>query len=140
MEMYNKIINYFKENEEIFNQCIEKLDDCNGCLDDQRYYDMELFDDFFDYDAKPLEIVERVYFGYDEIYSAPDDHGLPFCPNHTYFKLNGYGNFISADHKNYYPYLDNYLINSMLENRQYIDEIDYNADLSKLFDELENER
>ena len=35
------IIQYFKENEDVFNDCMEELDSYNGYLSDDRYYDME---------------------------------------------------------------------------------------------------
>ena len=40
-----KILEYFKNNEEIFNNCIEELDSYNGYLNDDRYYEMEMLND-----------------------------------------------------------------------------------------------
>ena len=36
-----KIVEYFKENESVFNDCIEELDSYNGYLGDDRYYSMD---------------------------------------------------------------------------------------------------
>ena len=36
-ETTEKIIEYFKENEDVFNDCIEELDSYNGYLGDDRY-------------------------------------------------------------------------------------------------------
>ena len=47
------------------------------------------------------------------------------------------GNLVSADYKDYAGQLDKYAVESMSENRDYIDTIDYNEDLKALFDELE---
>ncbi len=46
MNATEKIIAYFEENEDIFNSCIEELDSFNGYLKDNRYYEMELLDEF----------------------------------------------------------------------------------------------
>ena len=37
-----KIIEYFNDNPDQFNACIEELDSYNGYLNDSRYYEMEL--------------------------------------------------------------------------------------------------
>ena len=41
VEITKEIIEYFKNNEEIFNECIEELDNYNGYLGDNRYYFMD---------------------------------------------------------------------------------------------------
>ena len=41
MKTTEKIIIYFKEHEELFNDCIEELDSYNGYLGDNRYYCMD---------------------------------------------------------------------------------------------------
>ena len=60
-----------------------------------------------------------------------------FNPNRDYFRYNGYGNLVSADYKDYTGMLDKYAVESMSENRSYVDSIDDNEELSALFDELE---
>ena len=141
-EIINAIIAYFKENEEIFNACIEELDNYNGYLNDERYYYMEDLNDFY-HDTEPLELLNRVFYGYDEdnyitnLYGGKE-HG-EFNPNREYFKYNGYGNLVSSDYKDYSAHLDNYFIESLSENRQYLDIIEENEELTALFDELEQD-
>ena len=60
-----------------------------------------------------------------------------FNPNRDYFRYNGYGNLVSADYKDYSGQLDRYAVESMSENRDYIDSIDQSDELAALFDELE---
>lgn len=135
-----KIIDFFKENEELFNQCIEELDNYNGYLGDDRYYSMYELDEFYT-DTKPSEILDRAFFGYDEETYTTDSSGNreygQFNPNREFFRYNGYGNLVSADYKDYSHLLDNYAIEAMRENRSYIDAIDNDEELTALFDELE---
>lgn len=137
-----KIIAYFEENEEIFNQCIEELDSYNGYLGDDRYYYMDDLDEFYT-GTNPLEILRRAYYGRDDDTWHTDASGNKiygeFNPNREYFYYNGYGNLVSSDYKDYSDKLDNYVIESMSENRCYIDTIDSDDELSELFDELEQD-
>lgn len=135
-----KIIEYFNDNEEIFNACIEELDAYNGYLNDNRYYEMEMLNEFY-HGTDPIELLQRAYFGRDDDTWTTDASGNKtygeFNPNRDYFYYNGYGNLVSSDYKDYSAHLDEYAINAMSENRQYIDTIDDNDELSALFDELE---
>ena len=135
-----KIIDYFKENEDTFNSCIEELDSYNGYLCDDRYYSMDDLDEFYS-GTEATEIVRRAFYGHDAETWNTDAHGNKeygaFNPNREYFTYNGYGNLVSADYKDYSGYLDEYAITAMLENRQYIDSIKYDDELSALFDALE---
>lgn len=142
MTATEKIIQYFKDNEEIFNSCMEELDAYNGYLGEDRYYCMEELNDLYNGDD-PLEILQRAYFGRDDDTYTTDSRGDrtygEFNPNREYFYFNGYGNLVSSDYKDYSAHLDNYAIESMSENRSYIDSIDKEPELATLFDELEQE-
>ena len=137
-----KIIAYFEENKDIFNDCIIQLDDYSGYLNDDRYNDMELLNEIYS-GAEPLEILRRAFFGRDEDNWHTDSHGnkeyAEFNPNRDYFKYNGYGNLISTDYPDYSEFIDKYVIEEMSDNRRWIDEIDGNEELSELFDELERD-
>ena len=137
-----KIIDFFNENEDIFNSCIEELDSYNGFLNDDRYYSMDELDEFYS-GTEPLELLRRAYYGRDDDTYTTDSNGNKtygeFNPNRDYFYYNGYGNLVSSDYKNYSAHLDEYAIEAMSENRQYIDSIDGDDDLAALFDELEQE-
>ena len=139
-EKINAIIEYFKNNEEIFNVCIEELDSYNGYLGDDRYYFMEELDEFY-CDTKPTEILYRAFYGYDEDYYTTDSDGNKhyeeFNPNKEFFRYNGYGNLVSTNYKDYSAHLEPFAIEVMKDNRDYIDSIDADAELSALFDELE---
>lgn len=137
-----KIIEYFENNEDIFNNCIEELDCYNGYLGDDRYYEMEYLNEFYN-STEPLELLQRAYFGRDDDTWTTDSSGNKtygeFNPNREYFYYNGYGNLVSSDYKDYSYKLDHYVIESMSENRAYIDSIENDEELSALFDELEME-
>lgn len=137
-----KIIDFFKENEELFNSCIEELDGYNGFLGDNRYYPMEELNELYR-DTKPLEMLYRVFYGRDDDTWTTDAHGEKsygeFNPNRDYFYYNGYGNLVSSDYKDYSAYLDHYAIEDMSNNRRWIDSIEDDEELSSLFDELEED-
>lgn len=137
-----KIIAYFEENDDTFNACIEELDSYNGYLGDDRYYPMEELDDFYN-GTKATDILYRAFYGYDADTWTTDSSGNKtygaFNPNRDYFYYNGYGNLVSSDYKDYSDKLDTYVIESMLENRYYIDSIDNDDTLTALFDKLEED-
>lgn len=131
-EKINAIIEYFENNEETFNDCIEELDSYNGYLGDDRYYYMEELDELYS-GVSATEILQRAFFGGDE------DGGTEFNPNSDYFRYNGYGNLVSSNYKDYSAHLDHYAIEEMKENRNQIDSIEADDELSKLFDALEKD-
>lgn len=141
-ETIEKIIEYFNNNEEVFNAAVEELDGYNGYLNDNRYYGMEYLAEFYS-GADPIELLNRAYFGRDDDTWTTDNSGNrrygSFNPNRDYFYYNGYGNLVSSDYKDYTGYMDVYAVEAMSENRQYIYTIEENADLCALFDELESE-
>lgn len=141
-ETIKKIIAYFEENEITYNCAVEELDSYNGYLGDDRYYNMEDLNEFYT-DVEPLELLRRVFYGYDEDTTHDDENGrtnyTEFNPNREFFRYNGYGNLMSADYKDYSAHLDNYLVEELSENRQYIDTIESDEELTALFDELEQD-
>ena len=143
MKTTEKIIIYFKEHEKLFNDCIEELDSYNGYLGDDRYYYMDELDELYN-STEPSEILRRAYYGRDDDTYMTDASGNrtygEFNPNREYFYFNGYGNLVSSDYKDYSDKLDEWAIEAMSENRYYIDSIDSDAELSELFDQLENEQ
>lgn len=138
-EIINEIINYFKENESIFNDCIEELDCWNGFLGDSRCYDMEELDTIF-CDEKPINILYRAFYGHDDTYSL-DERGEKiyneFNPNRNFFYFNGYGNLVSCDYIDYSDYIDDYAVEEMSKHRNEICTIEENEELNELFNELE---
>ena len=134
------IIQYFKENEDVFNDCMEELDVYNGYLGDDRYYDMEELNEIYS-GQEPQEILFRAFYGFDSDSWHTDSSGDKiygaFNPNREYFYFNGYGNLVSSDYKDYSDKLDGYAVEEMSENRNYIDSIEDDDTLSDLFDELE---
>ena len=139
-EVTADIIAFFQEHEDIYNDAIEELDGYNGYLGDDRYFSMDELDELYS-GTEPSEILLRAYYGYDEETYTTDSSGNKtygeFNPNREYFRYNGYGNLVSADYKDYSGQLDNYAVESMSENRPYIDSIEHPDELAPLFDELE---
>lgn len=134
------IIEFFKENEDVFNDCIEELDGYNGYLNDDRYYSMDELDELHA-GTELSEILRRAYYGYDAVTYTTDGSGNreygQFNPNREYFTYNGYGNLVSTNYKDYSEHLDNYAVEAMSENRNYINTIEDNEELAELFNELE---
>lgn len=134
------IIQYFKENEDVFNDCMEDLDSYNGYLGDDRYYNMEELNDLYS-GQEPQEILFRAFYGFDADTWMTDSSGNKeygaFNPNRDYFYFNGYGNLVSSDYKDYSDKLDGYAIEAMSEDRNYINSIENDDTLADLFNELE---
>jgi hypothetical protein len=141
-QITNKIIEYFNDNEEIFNECIEELDSYNGYLGDDRYYLMEELNELYN-GQEPIDILYRAFYGHDDDTYTTDSSGNKiygeFNPNREYFYYNGYGNLVSSDYKDYSGKLDEYFVEELNENRNNVYCIDDNEELKQLFDELENE-
>lgn len=138
----DKIIDFFEENKDIFDECIEELDGCNGYLNDDRYYNMYELDELMQ-GTDAINLLNRAFFGHDADTYHTDSHGDreygAFNPNRYYFTFNGYGNLISSDYKDYSAHLDRYFIEALEENRGYICALEDSEELTALFDELENE-
>jgi hypothetical protein len=113
----------FEQDEQLFNAAIEELDSYNGYLNDNRYYSMDELNEFYN-GTEPLELLQRVYFGYDADTWTTDSSGnktySEFNPNREYFKYNGYGNLVSSDYRDYSYLLDDYFIDDLIENAGYL--------------------
>lgn len=117
-DLVAKLYNYFEENEDDFNDSIEELDSYNGYLGDDRYYSMGDL-----YELNPVNsqddfdvLMNRIYHGYDDCCGG----GSAFCPNRNFFYYNGYGDLVSSDYKDYTDKLDDYFIDEIIENMDYI--------------------
>lgn len=136
-----EIIQYFEENDDIFVECIEELDDYNGYLGDDRYHNMEEIDEFYG-NEDPSEVLMRAFYGYDtdlwHVDKWGEAHYDAFNPNRDFFRVNAYGNLVSSSYKDYSGKLDEYVIEKMEECRAEVDMIDSTPELCELFDELEN--
>lgn len=117
------LMNLFESNEELFNQTIEELDGYNGYLGDDRYYEMDILSEFYS-GTDPIDLLNRAFFGYDSESWYTDATGNKvygsFNPNRSYFSYNGYGNLVSSDYKDYSMYLDDYFINAVIDNQDYL--------------------
>lgn len=133
-EIKEEIKAYFEENEEEYNEVIEDLDSYNGYLGDDRYYNMEDFDEYLT-GLTPSEVLARTFYGGDD--DTKDANGTrgEFNPNREYFYYNGYGNLCSTDYKDYTCHLDNYFIDELIENAGQL----YNIpeEVQELIDEIE---
>lgn len=114
MELVEKLMEYYKENEDDFTNDVEELDNWNGCLYDDKIYPMEDLNEIYQ-GANPEEILRRAFYGYDEPVNK-DDQRRPFNPNRNYFYFNGYGNLVSIDNRDYSSYLDDDFIQDIINN------------------------
>jgi hypothetical protein len=124
--IYKQLKELFENDEELFNSTIEELDGWNGYLGDNRYYSMDELNEFYS-NVEPLELLSRAFYGHDEDYHV-DSYGNKiygeFNPNREFFTYNGYGNLISSDYKDYSYLLDDYFIESLIDNKDnlYLDD------------------
>lgn len=120
--MYNKLIKYFEENQEVFIEVIEELDSYMGYLNNDRYYYMDELDDLF-YGLKPSELLSRFNFS-------------KFNLNDEYFYFDGYANICSDYKKDYSGYLDQYFIDTLIE---YKDLLYLPDEVVEMLDEYDDE-
>lgn len=114
MTLVNELLAYYKENTEEFVSDIEELDSWNGYLGGDKVIPMDELDDFYP-EVEPSEILRRAFFGYDEPY-AQFEIRSSFNPNREYFYLNGYGNLVSTDERDYSGYLDEDFVKNIIDN------------------------
>lgn len=118
-ELKDEILEYFKNNEDEFNEVIEDLDSYCGYLGDDRYYYMEDLDELY-HDQPATEVLYRAFYGHDADTWSTDSRGDrtygEFNPNREYFYFNGYGNLVSSDYKDYSGRLDKYFVEKVIDN------------------------
>lgn len=140
-EAVEALMEYFRDNEEEFNEAIESLDSWNGYLGDDRYYSMDELDEIYS-GTEPTEILYRAFYGHDEDSYTTDSRGNKeygqFNPNREYFYFNGYGNLVSTDYKDYSDKLDDYAIREMIDNRDKIDLASISDELEEMCDAIDN--
>ena len=140
-EQIEKIIAYFKENDDVFETVIQDLNSYCGFLNDDEVFEMEMLNEFY-HDTEPLELLYRVYYGHDDENYTTDSQGNKtygeFNPNRTYFYYNGYGNLVSCDSKDYSGYLDKYFVNELIDNYINLYTLNYPIELDNLIEEYEN--
>ena len=134
------ILAYFRENEKVFNECIEELDNYNGYLSNDRWYNMDDLPEIVD-TSDAVALLNRAYFGDDLDDWHTDENGQKhynsFNPTRNYFCFNGYGNLQSSNWKDYRDHMDAYVVRQMDQYRSKVDSIDDDETLAALFDELE---
>ena len=126
MKLVEKLLDYYEKNPVDFENDIEELNNCTGCLYDHKIYPMNELNKFFS-NKKPDEIIRWAFYGYDNSYKKP----LPFNPNREYFYFNGYGNLVSIDKKDYSDYLDEAFVQDIIDNS-------YNLSLSSGAEDIIN--
>jgi len=138
-EIRQELKDLFENDDTLFNETIEELDSYNGYLGDDRYYPMEYLTDYIDTSDLWNSLIYRMFYGSDDDCYITNSQGekeyQQFNPNREYYYYNGYGNLVSSDYKDYSDYLDDYFIDSLLENHL---DLSLDADIETLLDELEN--
>ena len=140
-ELIEEVISWFEDNTDVFEEVIESLDSYNGYLGDDRYYGMEMLNEFYS-DATATDVLYRAFYGYDADNWWTDSNGEKrhgeFDPNREFFRYNGYGNLVSADYKDYSDHLDSYFVEELVENRNHVSyEIENYDELVELLDQIE---
>ena len=117
------LLEYYKNNEEVFNHDIEELDRWNGILGDDRIEEMDFLDEIYQ-GEDATEILRSAYFGHDDDtwhYENGEKVYGEFNPNRDYFYFNGYGNLVSTDYKDYSDYLDLDYVQDIVDNYGHLD-------------------
>lgn len=124
-ELLQKALEYFQENEEIFNQCLEEMDAYNGYLGDDRTYSMDDFNELLQ-GKEPLELASMVAYG-------------DFNPYHDYFYFTAYGHIKTSPYIDYTDKLDIYTVEDIVEfiaGHGTIDALCGEAEIEEILEEL----
>lgn len=130
------LFNYYKENEEDFNNDIEEMDNWSGCLGNDRIEPMYMLDEFYQ-GTEVTEILRRAFFGYDDAYGK-SEQSTTFNPNRDYFYFNGYGNLVSTDERDYSDYLDVDHVQDIIGNECHLFLSDGAQEIIDSYDELKS--
>lgn len=98
---------------------------------------MDELDDFYP-EVEPSEILRRAFFGYDDVYSTSEKKA-PFNPNRDYFYINGYGNLVSTDERDYSAYLDEEFVEDIIDNASNLDLSDGAQEILEKYEDQEEE-
>lgn len=131
-EIVEKILEYFKENEDVFKEVIEDVNAYSGYLGDDEIFPMEFLDDVY-CDTKPTDLLQRVYYGHDE-----NGDNTEFNPNREYFYYNGCGNLVSCDSRDYSDHLDKYFVDELISDYYSLNTVNYPVELDELIEEYLN--
>ena len=131
-ELREKLISYFRDNEDDMNDVMEQLDNWNGFLGDDAYFPMDELYDFYNISNRDdfNNLMARIFYGHDQYGDE-----TAFNPNREYFSYNGYGNLVSSDYKDYTNKFDDYFIDEVIENR---DEIALPGGVMEIFEEYDD--
>lgn len=136
-EIRQELKDLFEEDNSLFNETIEELDSYNGYLGDNRYYSMEYLTDCIDTSDLWNSLIYRMFYGRDDDCYITNSQGKKeysqFNPNRDYYYYDAYGNLVSSDDKDYSAYLDNYFIDKLLNNYDFLN---IDVDIEILLDEL----
>ena len=124
-EIKGRLLDYFEENEDVFNDVIIELDCLDGFLDEDKFYDMEELDEYVC--GSPIEILMKAHFGKDL-----DSQDKPFNPDRDYFRFNAYGNLESTDYPDYSSHLDNDFIEEVIDKKDELYTVEDNEELQEI--------
>lgn len=136
-EIISDILDYLRDNVSDFRELVEELDLWNGCLGNDRWFNMDELNEIYA-ETEPIKILQRAYFGRDNDSWTTNRRGEKvynsFNPNRDCFTFDGYGNLVSSD----YPDYDGYLTaTTVLDAFDVRDKIYCSDELNRFFDELE---
>lgn len=104
------LMKYYEDHPQDFAHDLEELDDWNGRLGDDRLIPMNQLE-YYLAGKSPLEIFQTALRGENE------EDSRPFNMDDDYFYLDGYGNYISTNCRDYNEtYLDESTVREILDN------------------------
>lgn len=97
-----KLYELFADNSALFADCLEDLDNYNGCLGDDRWYVMDELSEIL-CGVPVYDVLRMAFFG-------------AFNPSDDYFSFNGAGNLISSQYRDYQCYLTDETMSDIIAN------------------------
>lgn len=123
-EVVKKALDYFRDNEDEFEDTIGNLNNWNGWAEENGtfYYPMDMLDDHF-YGMSATEIIDAVDLS-------------EFSTRDNYFYENSSGWIVSTDYEDYSDLLDDDFIDEIYDEKDNIDLPEY---IEKLFEAYDND-
>lgn len=124
-----RLLKYFKENEDVFNEIILNLDCSTDILGNDKFYDMPELQEFFNEDpcGSVIDLLLKAHCGKDL-----DSQDRPFNPTRDYFRLNAYGNLESTNYPDYSSHLNDEFLEQVIEYKGELCSVQDNSELREI--------
>ena len=124
-----RLLKYFEENEDVFNEVILNLGCLSGILEHDKFYDMPELQYFFnEYPCESVvDLLLKAHCGKDL-----DSQDKPFNPTRDYFRFDAYGNLESTNYPDYSSHLGDEFLEQVIKYKDELCSFQDNSELQEI--------